>query len=166
MTRPIMLVAAALSALFVTGGPAAADSTSAARKAIQAAYSKQSQAIMKADAAAYRSTHDKAFVEVDQKGKSHSIEAIISFLGTVKKSAKNIKHTYTVTNIIVTGKEATANVSEQLSGDVENPNNKALIPMGIGRAAKDTWVRVGTAWKRKASKILSETRTIDRQKVG
>jgi hypothetical protein len=158
--------------------PASADATSGARKAIEAAYAKQSAAVAKGDVQAYASTFTRDFYGTDLSGKKkETLEQRKLLLRNVSKNSPSIQRNVTIRSFSVKGNTATVVAFEVVDAMplvtvLPDPRAKQTgaatqkrLKLHAETTTRDIWIKSGSQWLRKRSATLSEKQLLDGKPV-
>src|ERR1051325_8263909 len=113
--------------LIALATPAFADATSDARKTIQGLYDADNAAAMRKDVnGIFAHTADDC-VEIDKKGKKHTLAEMKAQLPMIIQMAKEIKIASKISALKLTGNTANITVTENATIKVQNPQNNQLV---------------------------------------
>jgi len=138
-----------------------ADATSDAKAAIQAAYNKETAAMIKKDFKGIMSVYASDYVQIDKSGKKISLAELKPQLQAMVAVVQNVKATQIVSKVTVNGNRATVLSKQHLEATVLIPEKKkqALI---MNASVEVLWVKTGkSTWLKKQSKVLTENQTLD-----
>jgi hypothetical protein len=143
-----------------------ADAAADARKAIVAAYAKQSAAIPKGDFKSFEDTHTPDFYEVDKSGRKQELKRIVQAMSGIMSFVKNLKRSVSIQSVTVKGANATVAATEKVDAQIPNPQTNKTSNMHAERTISDTWISKNGKWLRKESKTLTEKQSMDGKPMG
>jgi len=143
-------------ALVAVAGPAVrADAASSARKAIQAAYDRDTAAYPRLDLKEVLSNCAPDFIGIDEKGKKQNRADLKRLLMALRKQVRSMSYHARIDKFAAKGRSATLTVSERLS--YTGPDrNRRLVTITIDSTSDETWALRGKRWLRTLSKTTSE----------
>jgi ketosteroid isomerase-like protein len=165
--RTVSLAVSALS-LCVLGAnvtAARAQSPAEAKKAIAANLAKMASALSKKDLKTYGSFYADDAVIIDEKGAKKTKQQSMAEAAQAVQIAKTIKLTMTINSLSMQKGNAVANVTQNATITVANPQTKKDSTLVVKGAEAMTWVKRGAAWKIKQTKEGKTSLTVDGQPV-
>ena len=165
----------AISLAIATSSAFAIQSPAQVKVTLQSIYAKMDNLASKKDIKGLRlllsqvSTSDCSFIsKPDGSGKTQaktredamqSMEGVMPFIAVVNESSSKIDHVVVKKGVAV----ATVNsvVAMTTKSDKTNPAHKIVQKS----KSEDTWVKVGSTWKLKISKTITETATQDGKSI-
>ena len=164
MVIPVLLRVCAIS-VFVGPGQvpplARGDAAADARKWIQAAYERENVAAMRKDARGALANTAFDYTAVDSHGARYDYRTLRERLPKLLAGFQTLKASTRIEKLTLRGNQAAVLVNERLEGMIEHPRKKRLAQLVIRSRSEDVWSRFGMVWRKKKSRILSESESLD-----
>ena len=165
------VVTALMLSLFLGAGSmqkAQADAASdaalkAARKGIQAGYSKRDATSAKLDYDGFWSTRTKNYVWISKDGRRKGIKQLREETRRLFNAAESINGRAAIQKITLKGNTATVLIKD--SGTVVIPAKNKKNVIKVTERASDTWVKSGNKWLLSQSRSLASYVTVNGKQV-
>jgi ketosteroid isomerase-like protein len=138
-----------------------ADANADARKAIQAAYDRNSAAGNKRDLAGSLTIYTPDYVSTDKSGKKTDLKQMHDQMKLIFGMFKTFKVTQSVQSLQLKGNEAQITLKSHLEGTLSNPQTKQAHTFTADMASNETWVKTPKGWLNKRSNTISEKEMMD-----
>src|SRR5579859_1425901 len=126
-----------------------ADPTSEARKAIAALYVKTAVAYSRKDFDGADAYDTADSITIDTKGKRFTLAQQRQMVQRVLPLIQDMKETYTIQKIRLSGKTSLVTVSGYNSMMLVNPRTHVANTLVISDVQRDTWIKTPQGWRRR-----------------
>jgi len=141
--------------------PIRADTTSDARKSIEAALLKMRVALNKKDITGYTQFYAEDFVLVRRNGEKMNKPQAISAVAQLLQQITSVKVTGKIEKFTFSKGKATVNLSESGTMLIPNPRTGKEAKLTMTSLEESIWARTANGWKVKQIKTLASKTLVD-----
>ncbi|HZT44308.1 MAG TPA: hypothetical protein VFA07_19235 [Chthonomonadaceae bacterium] len=136
---------------------ASADTAAQARKAIQAAYDKQSAAMARKDVNGSFASCAPECKNITQEGKTYTLKQIKELAAQTFALAKTFKEKTTINHFRLIGNKAIVTATDHAVLTSVNPGTSQITTMTEDEVDEDIWVKRSNRWWLIQSKTIKDT---------
>jgi hypothetical protein len=144
---------------------AQADKTSAAKKAIEAQYARETGAMAKKDLKTALSVNAPDFVHYRKDGQKSDLKQMKARMEQAMARISSLKASTKITKFALKGSQAMVTTQGRVELTMINPQNKQTANVVVDENSDEIWQNSGGKWLRKQSKTLNTSSTINGQPV-